>query len=469
MHSVISHFRRKGFRVLSAPLLVVAAFAGASALFWYNAVLGLAAAAVFLAIVLFRQRNLARNIRSRLDAEQERREIESRMQQARHLESLGVLAGGIAHDFNNLLQVVLTHADLAELDLEGQHPVRNNLVQIRSAAYSAADLCRQLLAYAGQGARTIEPVRLESLADEVVKTCAASSGGEIRIEADFEPGLPPIEGDGSQLRQLLVNLVTNASEAVEPNSGSIAVRIGFGRFDGASEPSDGWQPEKPGDGEFIRLEVEDTGSGMAPETLRRVFEPFFTTRFVGRGLGMPAVLGLVRRHHGFIHMASHLGRGTTVRVFLPGSRGARIPGGEEIVPPPADAVADQRAGSRSGVVLLVDDDELVRIASEQILRKLGFEVLLAENGLEALEVYRSARDRIGLVLLDLTMPELDGWETLKELRQRDPGVRVVICSGYSSPDIRAGIDDGFVEGFLEKPFTVAELRRVLRRCFSREA
>lgn len=391
--------------------------------------------------------------RKRMEAE--RLEMERRLLHAQKLESLGVLAGGIAHDFNNLLMAILGYADLALLDMSPVSPARPSIQEIINASHRAADLCRQMLAYSGKGKFVIERLRLDEVIHEMVhmlKTCISKKA---LLNLSLAKELPSIEGDPAQLRQVLMNLVINASEAIGDRSGVITISTGARHCD-AEYLRETFLDDSLPEGLYVSLEVSDTGCGMDKETQARIFEPFFTTKFTGRGLGMSAVLGIVRGHKGALKVYSEPGKGTTFRLLFPAS----FQEGEEMV---AEAVESASEWCGSGTVLLVDDDETILGIGRLMLERLGFSVLTAGDGQEAVEIFRFRGKEIALVLLDLTMPRMNGEEAFRELRRIDPGVRVVLSSGYSEQEIAARFAGRGLAGFIQKPYQVERLRETLKR------
>ncbi|HLP02813.1 MAG TPA: response regulator [Opitutaceae bacterium] len=392
------------------------------------------------------------------EAEAERRAIEVKMWQAQKLESLGVLAGGIAHDFNNLLMAILGHASLA-LEQEPT-PARTGecLREIEGAAKRAAELCRQMLAYAGRGRFTVEPVRLSALVEESVRLLRVSVSKQTVLRCELGENLPNVEADPGMLRQVIMNLVINASEAIGDRAGSIRLTTGVMECD-AKYLSACLPVERANPGRYSYVEVADTGCGMDAATMARMFDPFFTTKFAGRGLGLAAVQGIIRQHHGALRVESAPGRGTVFRVLLPvTTREAAL-----TAPPVAGA-----AWQGGGTVLLVDDDESVRGTGRCMLKSWGFAVLEAEDGQRAIEVFRDHADEIRCVLLDFTMPRLDGMETFRELRRLRPNVKAILMSGYSD----AELVDGFLReggvGFLAKPFSAPEANALLKAVLTAE-
>ena len=390
------------------------------------------------------------DITERKVAEAERRRLERQILHTQKLESLGVLAGGIAHDFNNILMAVIGHAGLARLRLPPESPAIGSLCQIEQAASRAADLAKQMLAYSGKGKFVVEPVDLNRLAEEMEHLLRVSVSKKALLRFNLARPLPAVDADATQLRQVIMNLVINASEAIGERSGSIAVTTGCVNCT-REYLQELWLDERLPEGLYVTLEIADSGCGMDRETLARIFDPFFSTKFTGRGLGMAAVLGIVRGHRGAIKVASEPGRGSTFRIFLPAS--SRQP-----LIPRADGEAAPWRGS--GAVLLVDDEESVRAIGSEMLRELGFEVVAAGDGVEALARYRERRP--DLVILDLTMPRMDGEQAFRELRQLDCGARVVLSSGYDETEVTQKFAGKGLAGFIQKPYTFETLRTVLR-------
>ena len=393
------------------------------------------------------------DITGRKWAEDRRLQLERQMQQTQKLESLGVLAGGIAHDFNNLLAIILGNASLALDELPSASPARDSLRAIEETSLRAAELCRQMLAYSGKGRFVIENIRLGELIGDMVSLLKASISKKATLNLNLKASPMPLRGDPSQIRQVVMNLVTNASEALGEHSGLITLSAGVMECS-RDDLGDACLDEPLAEGLYVWLKIADTGCGMDPETQRRIFEPFFTTKFTGRGLGLSAVLGIVRGHKGALKVESAPGQGTTFTVFFPVAREEKSPMGHGGV-----AIPDHWQGA--GTILLVDDEESVRIMGVRMLERLGFQVLTAVDGHETLEVYRARRDKIVLVLLDLTMPDLDGDEIFRELRQIDAKARVVLSSGFTQSEIAPRFAGRGLSGFLQKPYTLYELAQCL--------
>ena len=383
----------------------------------------------------------------------ESRKLDVKLQQAQKLESLGVLAGGIAHDFNNLLVGILGNAGLALEDLPPEAPAREQLADIHAAAIRAAELTKQLLAYAGKGRFVIARIDLRRLIEEMSHLLAAVIPKNALIKYHFAPNLPLVEGDAAQLRQIVMNLITNAADAIGQRSGIITVSTSVVEADRAYL-ADTYLDEGLPAGYYVSLEVADTGVGMSPETRAKIFDPFFTTKFTGRGLGLAAVLGILRSHRGAIKVYSELGRGSTFRVLLPAANTS-----PDSLRSPAASPSLQK---EYGLILVVDDDESVRSVAKRALERVGFKVLTACDGVEGLEVFTAHQKEIRAIVLDVTMPRMGGEETFRRLRQIAPDVRVLLSSGYSEQEATSVFAGKGLAGFLEKPFTTATLLERLR-------
>jgi two-component system cell cycle sensor histidine kinase/response regulator CckA len=389
----------------------------------------------------------------RKQAEHERERLEIKMQEAQKLESLGVLAGGIAHDFNNLIAVILGNIDLAKRTLPPGSPVLAYLEPIKEAALRAADLCTQMLSYSGQGRFVIQRLNLSEVVQTTAQLLKISISNRVDLQFHLAPDLPPVKADTTQLQQVIMNLVINASEAIGDKQGTINLTTGFTRLDRAEPP--GAEPtSEPLAGAFVWLEVSDTGSGMNKETQKKIFDPFYTTKFTGRGLGLAAVLGIVRGHKGTIRVKSEPNLGTTFKLQFPI---ASVDPESTPTPQPAPARSQGR-----GTVLVVDDELTIREFVAEMLTVDGFEPVLAADGSEALEIFRADPDRFTLVLLDLTMPKMGGAETFPELRKLRSDIRIVLMSGYDQQESLKHFPSGTPAGFLPKPFSIDQLHAVVQ-------
>ena len=373
-----------------------------------------------------------------VEIRRERKDLEEQLRQAQKLESLGLLAGGVAHDFNNLLTGILGNASLVLELLSPPEPERGMLEDVVRASERAAELTRQLLAYAGKGKFVVQPVHMSEMVREIGQLVRSSIPRQVELRMDLPAELPMIEADPSQMQQLIMNLVINAAEAIGENTGAVDVATGVRR--------------QAGHGVQVFLRVHDTGCGMDEKTKAQIFDPFFTTKFTGRGLGLAAVQGIVRSHNGKIHVSSNPGQGSTFEVCLPVMERQA-----ELWHPPTPLQAPS-ALSGEGIVLVVDDEELVRRTAKAALQRYGYMVLEAENGRDGLDLFRRMRDSVALVLLDLTMPVMSGEETYRHIKTLDPWVPVIVSSGYDEMEAarRFGTADGVLE-FIKKPYVAQKL------------
>jgi PAS domain S-box-containing protein len=396
----------------------------------------------------------SRDISERKRAEQERAALDLKLQQKQKLESLGVLAGGIAHDFNNLLTGILGNANLARLEAPPGSVVTPYLDQIEHVCLRAADLCRQMLAYAGKGRFVLEHLDLNRLISDMMHLLQASIAKSAVLKPELGATLPAVRADASQLRQVVMNLVLNASEAIGGKSGVICLTTGVVRVGRDYIRNALLDPDFP-EGEYVFLEVSDNGPGMAEEVKAKVFDPFFTTKFTGRGLGLAAVQGIVRVHKGAIKVYSEPGRGTTFKVLLP-----RVDAPPEEVPAAERVPADWRG---EGTLLIADDEDTVRAVAARALEAAGFRVVVATNGREAIDQFRADPGTFRLVLLDLTMPHPGGEDVFRELRQLRPDVRVLLMSGYAEQEVMTRFEGKGLAGFLQKPFQLPTLLAKVRQ------
>jgi len=391
-------------------------------------------------------------------AEADRISLERQIQQAQKMESLGVMAGGIAHDFNNILMAVMGNAELALQEISPLSPGRESLQEIVTAARHAAELCRQMLAYAGRASFSAQPIAIAAVVEEMGHLLKTSISKKAILNLHLADGLPLVQADPSQIRQVVMNLVINASDAIGERSGAITVTVGATRCDAdylrQTELDNTLAP-----GLYIHLEVADTGCGMDAQTRERIFEPFYTTKFTGRGLGLAAVLGIVRAHNGALKVYSEPGKGTTFKILLPALE-------SNSGPIPASAPQGAADWRGSGTILLADDEESLRALGARMLERLGFRVLVAADGREAIDLYRRHHADIALVLLDLTMPHMDGVQAFAELRRIAPKVRVVIASGYSEHETEERFAGQGLAGVMQKPYSLASLRHALRHALA---
>jgi len=387
---------------------------------------------------------LFRDLTERRAAERERLELERNLLESQRLESLGGLAGGIAHDFNNLLTAIMGNTSFAASLLPENSPARPLLANAEKTSLQAAELCKQMLAYAGRGKLLVRKLLLADLVQSMDHLLRISISRNVTLLIDMPSDLPPVEAEASQLQQVIVNLVINASEAIGPDAAG-AIRLSAGCLD----LDDSWLRTAHGlviakPGPYVVIEVSDSGPGMTADTKARIFDPFFTTKFTGRGLGLASVQGIVRRHSGVIQVDTEVGRGTTFRVALPARSGPVAPGDDTRVSSAAPAGA--------GLALIVDDEECIRTVASVMLRHAGFDVVTACNGEEGVACLRQHGTAVGLVLLDLTMPVMDGATALVKMRELRKDVPVLLMSGYSDSPLATNYCSYPQVAFLSKPF-----------------
>ena len=408
----------------------------------------------------FRPAILKRRIRTHIEirqTEKDKQAFEQQFQQAQKLESLGILAGGIAHDFNNILTIIIGHCYLMTMN---PNKALDQALPIQKAAERAADLCRQMLAYAGKALIIKAEINITTLVEEMITMLKTTIQQNVVIKPDISADVPLVHGDASQLRQIVMNLIINSSESIGEEQGevsvslkNIAVRPGHSDRDhlGKVIPH-GW---------YACLEVADNGCGMDDETKSRIFEPFYTTKFAGRGLGMSATLGIITAHNGSLQLASHPGQGTTIKLLLPILKTESI--GEES--PQQDAVVSWQGG---GTILLVEDEEQIAYLAKSMLIRLGFSVIEASNGRDALELYRKNAADIKVVMTDMGMPIMDGFTLVRELKTLNPQLQVIISSGFGDAVVTSKIDREEIAGLVSKPYNIGQLRNVLISVMGKE-
>jgi PAS domain S-box-containing protein len=377
-----------------------------------------------------------------IDITEKKRSEENLLQSAK-LESLGVLAGGIAHDFNNILTGILGNASLALESMPKSDANRDLLTEVVNAGERAADLTRQMLAFAGKGQFVVEPVDLSKAIQDIGELLAATLPKPAKLHLNLARQLSPVEADSRQIQQLIFNLVINAGEAIGERSGMVTIETGVRDLpEGApGEPSFG----RLAPGRYVFASVEDTGDGMDTKTRARIFDPFFSTKFTGRGLGLAAAMGIARAHRGAILVESEPGKGSRFEVLLPAIRSAGL------LEAPPDAAA------RRATILVVDDEEIVRRAATSVLERKGYGVLLAENGQQAIDLFRERAGDIALVVLDLTMPVMGGEEAARQLQTIRADVPILVSSGYNEHEVARRFSGARVAGYLRKPYTASTL------------
>ncbi len=382
------------------------------------------------------------DITNRKKAEEERRKLEVQFQQAQRFEALGTLAGGIAHDFNNLLMNIQGNTSLMLFEIEGTHPFFEPLKKIEKQVKSGAQLTRQMLGYARKGKFNVKSVDLNQIVDESADTFGRTRK-EITIYRKFDNDLFPVEADQGQIEQVLLNLYVNAADAM-PGGGKLILKTKNETH--LNIKSNHYDPRP---GKYVQLTITDSGTGIDNQTLERIFDPFFTTKGMGRGtgLGLASVYGIIKSHDGYIDVTSEKGHGTTFTIFLPAS--------ENDVEGTADTAAKLIKGS--GTLLVVDDEELVLKVGVNMLEKLGYTVLGAKNGTEAVDIFKANKDKIQMVILDIIMPDMGGGEVYDKIKAINPEVKVLLSSGYSVDGQAIELLERGCDGFMQKPFTMEEL------------
>jgi two-component system cell cycle sensor histidine kinase/response regulator CckA len=384
----------------------------------------------------------------------EHQEFELKLVETQKLEALGVLAGGIAHDFNNLLGVILGNTSLALRSLSAGTPLHALLEQVELAARRSGELAKQMLAYSGKGMFVVQPVALSELVHGIAELIQGTISKKAVLTSTFAPDTPTIEGDVTQLRQIVLNLITNASEAIGDEPGTIEVMTGPIDADRSVlseyQLSDGLSP-----GRYAFFEVADSGPGMDAATQAKIFEPFFSTKFIGRGLGLAAVQGILRGHGGAIKITSEPGHGTSFKVLFP----AVFLEAETTVM----EVVDTHDWRGSGTVVVADDDDGLRLMATAMLEELGFAVIPARDGPEALEIVNERDGELAFVLLDLMMPGMDGEQVMRELEQLRTTTPIVISSGYNTQHLSQELTGRGVAAFLQKPYEFTQMRAIARR------
>lgn len=404
---------------------------------------------------------VSNDVTDRKRAEQAKLEMERQLLQAQKMDSLGALAGGIAHDFNNLLAVILANVEIAMLDIPATSPMQNQLTNAMLAGKRAAELTRQMLAYSGRGRFVTTEVDLSKLVQDMNDLLKVSISKSARLELNLAPDLPPIHADAAQLQQILMNLVTNASEAIGDNKpGVLAITTGVRECDD-SYLAETRTTNKLSRGRYVTLEVSDTGCGMDETVRANLFDPFFTTKFVGRGMGMSAVLGIVQGHRGAIMVSSKPRKGTVVSVLFPAVK--KIDGDAPEKEPVPLFIPKAPATVLSGTVLVADDETQVRSLMELLLKRMGLRVLAADDGEQAVALFREHAAEIKFVLIDLTMPNLDGRKALAAMRRIRPEIKVVLTSGYDGGELVRRHDQEGFDAFIQKPCDIETFRKVVRQ------
>lgn len=389
----------------------------------------------------------------------ERKRLATQVQQTQKRESLGVVAGGVAHEFNNLLMGMLGNVELALTKLSRQSPVRRYLEQLESLGNRAAEITRQMLDYSGKGRFTAEFINLTTMIADMNALISASVSKKACLRFNLNEGIPFIKGDPGQIRQVIMNLITNASEALGAESGDITITTGSKYCDsGFLEQSDLYEEQE--EGEYVFLEIKDTGCGMEPEVIENIFDPFFSKKFAGRGLGLAAVSGIVRGQKGAIRVESEPGRGSSFTVLFPAEKAE-------------DEAAQKSPGLASpnetgNTILVVDDENYILDTVKEMLESFGYSVLTASDGLEGVEIFREKADKIALVLLDLTMPRMGGSEAFREMSGINSDVPVIVVSGYNEEEVSQRFIGQMPAGFIKKPFQLRFLINKISEVLKKE-
>ena len=398
---------------------------------------------------------LAIDITAQKKAEAARLDLERKALEGQKLESLGLLAGGIAHDFNNLLSSILGNATMARQTLGAGHAVDDPMRAIEAASLRAAELCRQMLAYAGKGRFVVEPTDLTTLVNDLLPLLKISIAHQATLTLHLERNVPPVLADATQVRQIVMNLVLNAADAIVDRGGEIVLKTGVIEADYALLANCAAGAGLP-KGEYVFIEVRDTGTGMTPEIQAKIFDPFFTTKVAGRGLGLAAVLGIVRGHKGALRVESTPGVGSTFTLLLP-------PAPAKAPPPAATETPAPKLLRRTGHLLIIDDEEEVRAVMLAMLKMGGYSATAVTDGEAGVRAFRENPDAYDAVVLDLLMPGMSGEQTFRSLRALKPEVRILLVSGYSEGDILGRLGGGPHIGYLGKPFTRATLEKKVRQ------
>jgi PAS domain S-box-containing protein len=380
----------------------------------------------------------------------DRKKLEEQLRHTAKLESLGVLAGGVAHDFNNLLTGILGNASLAMETVPSTHPARGMLRDLVTASERASHLTRQLLAYAGKGRFVVELVNLSELVREIAALFQTTIARSVQVRLELRDDLPFVLADASQLQQVAMNLVINGAEAIgDKDNGTVLVTTGTQNVDETYVRSTLGGTSELQEGLYVSLDVHDNGCGMDEETIARIFDPFFTTKFTGRGLGLAAVQGIVRGHKGAIRVYSRPGQGTTFKVLFPAA------------PQTANEPEPARTTptiSGNELILVIDDEEIIRRTAKAVLERDGCTVVLAENGKEGIDLFQVLSDKVSVVLLDMTMPVMSGEETHSRLTAINPDVPVILSSGYNEVEAVRRFTGKGLAGFIQKPYSAGALR-----------
>ncbi len=415
---------------------------------------------------LYGYRGSDKDITERKQAEAEKAELEVQNRQLQKTESLGRMAGAIAHHFNNQLFAVMGNLEMAMDELPCGADISETLSEAQKAARKAAEVSRLMLTYLGQTPGKHEPIDLSEAYRQSLTLLLVAAPKGLILNADFPSCGPIINADAGQMQQLLTNIVTNAWESIADNRGTIGLSVKMVSHEDIPTskrfPID-WQLQEI---DYACLEVSDTGSGISNKDIEKLFDPFFTTKFTGRGLGLPVVMGIVKAHGGGVTVESEPGHGSIFRIFLPVST-EKLPLRHDLpaMPEAQQTVAAEKLSKieGGGTVLLIEDEEPVRNMAKKMLTRLGYKILEAKDGAEAVDIFQKHQDEILCVLSDLTMPRMDGWETLAALRKLSPGIPVILSSGYDEAKVMAEEHTEIQNAFLAKPYQIKGLRETINR------
>jgi two-component system, cell cycle sensor histidine kinase and response regulator CckA len=382
---------------------------------------------------------------------QERQQYETRFQQLQNYESLAKFAGGVAHDLNNILTGILGYSDLALLMLPPGSAARDDIQRIIAAAHSAGTLGREMLAYSGKGRFVTQSLNLPNVVRQLSPMISAAlpKGSEVRFDLTPEP--PGFDGDLPQISQAILNLVTNSSESFGSAPGVVTIRTGVMACDRTFLDEGQTSLDLP-EGRYVFVEVADNGCGIPAEVKKRIFDPFFSTKFAGRGLGLPVVLGTMRGHRGTVKVASEPGHGTSVKLFFPISNAMK-----RVMCQVTTGSGHTDRGRAPRKILIIEDDQGVQLSGQRILEGVGYSILVAGDGYQGVETFKEHAPSVDLIILDLTMPRMDGEEAFRELRKIRKDIQVVLTSGYSEKEATQHFHQGDLAGFLPKPYTPNEL------------
>ena len=396
---------------------------------------------------------LFRDISEIKKMQEEKEQFQKQLQYTQKLESLGILSSSVAHDFNNYLMAIMGHAELAKEEINNPSAIQNYLLHMEEVIKNAGELCRQLLTFAGKKQESHQPCNLNLIIKESENLLKVSISKKILLDISLAPDIPLINGETGQLRSVLLNLVINASDAIGNRSGIIRIKTGVIDFT-ESYIRTTWFQEKIEKKKYVYLEVSDNGIGMSPETLSKIFDPFFTTKEKGRGLGLSTILGILRSHNGTIKVYSEVGIGTTFKLFFPVI--------EEIAKPQQEEIEDLTSWKGTGLILFADDEPTVLQVTTKMIEKLGFTVITARDGREALQLFNKHKNKLSAVILDITMPHLDGTDVARTIRSEFPNLPIFLSSGFSHHTLNEGDLDFPIQGFMTKPYNITTLIKNLK-------